>query len=163
MVGLVAAYKKTTDETAGFWRDTGFVRLQQRAGTEHHEQQADQPATISPGVCRSSVRAVYRSSVLSLPCAFSVSFFGLLLLQHGFIDEKSTCFSCFALQFCIYIVSSKNKEKVQKTCVFCTFKAQILISACWTVERDEQLWDRTTCPWSEKSSIHAGFRAFLSQ
>lgn len=98
--------------------------------------------TISPGVCRSAVRAVYRSSVLSLPCAFSVSFFGLLLLQHSFIDEKSTCFSCLALQFCIYTVLSKNKEKVQKTCVFCTLKAQILISAWRTAVHDVLPSDR---------------------
>ena len=100
--------------------------------------------TISPGVCRSAVRAVYRSSVLSLPCAFSVSFFGLLLLQHSFIDEKSTCFSCLALQFCIYTVLSKNKEKVQKTCVFCTLKAQILISAWRTAVHDVLPSDRIT-------------------
>ena len=31
--------------------------------------------TISPGVCRSVLRAAYRMSVLFLPCAFSVSFF----------------------------------------------------------------------------------------
>ena len=62
-----------------------------------------------------------------------------------------------------YIVLSINKEKVQKTCVFCTSKAQILISACWTAVRDVLPSDRTTCPWSEKSSIHAGFRFFLSQ
>ena len=30
--------------------------------------------TISPGVCRSALRAAYRMSVLFLPCAFSVSF-----------------------------------------------------------------------------------------
>ena len=116
--------------------------------------------TISPGVCRSAVRAVYRSSVLSLPCAFSVSFSGLLLLQHSFIDEKSTCFSCFALQFCIYIVLSKNKEKVQKTCVFCTLKAQILISACWTAEHDVQPSDRTHLTLIRKVQYSCGFSDF---
>ena len=126
--GLVAAYKKRPVKQLvfdGIQVLIGYSSVQIPSTINRPGDRLISRPTISPGVCRSAVRAVYRSSVLSLPCAFSVSFFCLLLLQHGFIDEKSTCFSCFALQFCIYTVLSENKEKVQKTCVSCTLKARI--------------------------------------
>ena len=59
-----------------------------------------------------------------------------------------------------YIVLSINKEKVQKTCVFCTLKAQILISAWWTAERDERLWDRTHLTLIRKVQYSCGFSGF---
>ena len=115
--------------------------------------------TISPGVCRSALRAAYRMSVLFLPCAFSVSFFvcfycsTVLLMRKAHVSHVLHCNSA-------YIVLSKNKEKVQKTCVFCTLKAQILISAWRTAERDELLWDRTHLTLIPKVQYSFGFSGF---
>ena len=116
--------------------------------------------TISPGVCHSAVRAVYRSSVLSLPCAFSVSFFvcfycsTVLLMRKAHVSHVLHCNSAYIL-FCL------KKEKVQKTCVFCTLKAQILISAWRTAERDERLWDRTARVFELFFLDIPGFSGFL--
>ena len=139
--------QKTTGETAGFWRDTGFDRLQQRTGTKHHEQtrrQADQPADNRAGSlpfsapCSiSSERSVFAMCVLRFV-------FCLLLFQHGFIDEKSTCFSCFALQFCIYIVCPKIKKKCRKLAFSALWKHEYMISAWRTAVHDVQPSDRTS-------------------
>ena len=126
--GVVAAYKKRPVKQPvfdGIQVLIGYSSVQVPSTMNRPSDRLISRPTISPGICRSVVRAAYRMSVLFLPCAFSVSFFCLLLLPHGFIDEKSTCFSCFALQFCIYIVLFESKEKVQKTCIFCTLKARI--------------------------------------
>jgi len=90
--------------------------LQQRAGTEHHEQtkrQADQPADnlagslpFSAPCSISNERSVFAMCILCFV-------FCLLLLQHGFIDEKSTCFSCFALQFRIYCFVQKQRKSAE--------------------------------------------------
>ena len=158
--------QKTTGETAGFWRDTGFDRLQQRAGTKHYEQtkrQADQPVDnlagslpFSAPCSISNERSVFAMCILCFV-------FCLLLLQHGFIDEKSTCFSCFALQFCIYIVLSK-KRKSAENLRFLHFESTNIWLAlgelrCTTCSLQTVL----TWPWSEKSSIHVVFRTFPSQ
>ena len=74
--------QKTTCETAGFWRDTGFDRLQQRAGTEHHEQtkrQADQPADNLAG-----------NLPFSGPCSISNerSVFAMCILRFVFLSAS---------------------------------------------------------------------------
>ena len=92
------------------------------------KRQADQPADN-----------LARSLPFSAPCSISDEafcfamcilrfVFYLLLLQHGFIDEKSTCFSCFALQFCIYIVLSKIKKSARNL-RFCALLPEYMISA----------------------------------
>ena len=59
-----------------------------------------------------------------------------------------------------YIVLSINKEKVQKTCVFCILKAQILISAWRTAVRDVLPWGRTHLTLIRKVQYSCGFSGF---
>ena len=163
MVGLVAAYKKTTDETAGFWRDTGFVRLQQRAGTEHHEQQADQPADNLAG-----------SLPFSDPCSISIERFVFAMCILRFVFGSTSIAARFYwwekhmfLMFCIAILHILFCPKIKKKC------RKLAFSALWKHKYWLALGELrcATCsleavltwPWSEKSSIHVVFRTFPSQ
>ena len=128
--------QKTTGETAGFWRDTGFDRLQQRAGTEHHEQtkrQADQPADnlagslpFSAPCSISNERSVFAMCILRF--VFFVCFYcsTVLLMRKAHVSHVLHCNSAYIL-FC-----PKRKKKCRKLAFSALWKHEYMISACWT-------------------------------
>ena len=163
MVGLVAAYKKTTDETAGFWRDTGFDRLQQRAGTEHHEQtrrQADQPADNLDGnlpfsaPCSISIeRFVFAMCIL---CFVFVCFYcsTVLLMRKAHVSHVLHCNSAYIL-FC-----PKIKKKCRKLAFSALWKHEYIISAWRTAVHDVQPSDRIHLTLIQKVQYSCGFSGF---
>ena len=117
--------------------------------------------TISPGVCRSAVRAAYRMSVLFLPCAFSVSFFvcfycsTVLLMRKAHVSHVLHCNSAYIL-FC-----PKIKKKCRKLAFSALWKHEYMISACWTAVHDVQPSDRTARVFELFSLDTPGFSVFL--
>ena len=155
--------QKTTGETAGFWRDTGFDRLQQRAGTEHHEQtrrQADQPADnlagslpFSAPCSISNERSVFAMCIL---CFVFVCFYcsTVLLMRKAHISHVLHCNSAYIL-FC-----PKIKKKCRKLAFSALWKHEYMISAWRTAVHDVQPSDRTHLTLIRKVQDSCGFSGF---
>ena len=134
--------QKTTCETAGFWRDTGFDRLPQRAGTEHHEQtkrQADQPADNLAGSLPCSIsneRSVFAMCILRFVffCFYCST---VLLMRKAHVSHVLHCNSAYIL-FC-----PKIKKKCRKLAFSALWKHEYMISAWRTAVHDVQPSDRT--------------------
>ena len=137
MGGLVAAYKKRPVKQPvfdGIQVLIGYSNVQVPSTMNRPSDRLISRSTISPGVCRSALRAAYRMSVLFLPCAFSVSFFvcfycsTVLLMRKAHVSHVLHCNSAYIL-FC-----PKAKKKCRKLAFSALWKHEYMISACWTLK-----------------------------
>ena len=155
--------QKTTGETAAFWRDTGFDRLQQRAGTEHHEQtrrQADQPADnlagslpFSAPCSISNERSVFAMCILRF--VFVCFYYStVLLMRKAHVSHVLHCYSAYIL-FC-----PKAKKKCRKLAFSALWKHEYMISAWRTAVHDVQPSDRTKHLYGAFFLDITGFFAF---
>ena len=166
MGGLVAAYKKQPVKQPvfdGIQVLIGYSSVQVPSTMNRPSDRLISRPTISPGVCRSALRAAYRMSVPFLPCAFSVSFLSASIEARFYWWEKH-----MFLMFCIAILHIycfvRKQRKSAENLRFLHFESTNIWLAlgelrCTTCSLQTVL----TWPWSKKSSIHAGLRASLSQ
>ena len=161
MGGLVAAYKKRPVKQPvfdGIQVLIGYSNVQVPSTMNRPSDRLISRSTISPGVCRSALRAAYRMSVLFLPCAFSVSFFvcfycsTVLLMRKAHVSHVLHCNSAYIL-FC-----PKAKKKCRKLAFSALWKHEYMISAWRTAVHDVQPSGRTS---RNRSSILLDFTRFF--
>ena len=164
MGGLVAAYKKRPVKQPvfdGIQVLIGYSSVQVPSTMNRPSDRLISRPTISPGVCRSVLRAAYRMSVLFLPCAFSVSFFvcfyrsTVLLMRKAHVSHVLHCNSAYIL-FCPNI-----KKKCRKLAFSALWKHKYMISAWRTAVHDVQPSDRTARVFELFSLDTPGFSGFL--